>query len=72
MAIIIGVVSIKEHRKIVEAGYDLASFDDVKDTLLHDYSEEGEVGDHGVAVWVDCDVTDLLSPNLDRQKGDQE
>jgi hypothetical protein len=57
VAIVIGAVSVQEHQRIREAGYALASFDEVRDLLLR-YA--GENGDHAMAVWVDCDVTDLL------------
>ena len=57
MAIVIGAVSVQEHQRIREAGYALASFNEVRDLLLR-YA--GENGDHAMAVWVDCDVTDLL------------
>lgn len=57
MAIVIGAVSVQEHQRVREAGYALASFDEVRDLLLR-YA--GENGDHAMAVWVDCDVTDLL------------
>ena len=57
MAIVIGAVNVREHKRIREAGYALASFDEVRDLLL---GYAGENGDHAMAVWVDCDATDLL------------
>ena len=57
MAIVIGAVSVQEHQQVREAGYALASFDEVRDLLLRC---AGENGDHAIAVWVDCDVTDIL------------
>jgi len=57
VAIVIGAVSVQEHQRVREAGYALASFDEVRDLLL---SYAGENGDHAMAVWVDCDVIDLL------------
>ena len=54
MAIVIGTVSVQEHQRIREAGYALASFDEVRDLLLR------YAGENAMAVWVDCDVTDLL------------
>ena len=57
MAIVIGVVNIQEHQRIREIGYDLASFEQVSDLLLH---YKGENGDHSMAIWVDCDMIDLL------------
>jgi hypothetical protein len=58
VAIVIGAVNVREHERIREAGYALASFDEVRDLLL---GYAGENGDHAMAVWVDCDVTDLLA-----------
>ena len=57
MAIVIGAVSVQEHQRIRGAGYTLASFDEVRDLLL---GYAGENGDHAMAVWVDCAMTDLL------------
>lgn len=59
MAIVIGLVTIEEHRKIRASGYELAGWKDIDDF----YSGRRPVlpeGDHSIAVWVDCDVTDLL------------
>jgi hypothetical protein len=57
MAIVIGAVSKQEHHRIRQAGYTPASFDEMRDLLL---GYAGENGDHALAVWVDCDLAELL------------
>lgn len=55
MAIVVGEASTKEQRRIAEAGYELATEDTISDMEARVRSRKW------TAVWVDCDVTDLLS-----------
>ena len=62
MAIIVGIVSQEDRAHIVRAGYTLA--DHPADLpLLKDMQPFGGAQEEAVAVWVDCDVIDLLSPD---------
>lgn len=59
MAIVAGIVSREDRSHIVQAGYTLANHPAVL-PLLRDMQPCGAAGEEAVAVWVDCDVTDLL------------
>ena len=59
MAIVIGIVSQEDRTHIVRAGYTLADHTAVL-PLLKDMEPFGATEEEAVAVWVDCDVTDLL------------
>ena len=59
MAIVVGLVSQEDRAHIVRAGYTLADHPAVL-PLLKDIQPFGAVEEEAVAVWVDCDVTDLL------------
>jgi hypothetical protein len=59
MAIVIGIVSQEDRTHIVRAGYTLADHAAVL-PLLKDMEPFGATEEKAVAVWVDCDVTDLL------------
>ena len=59
MAIVIGIVSQEDRTHIVRAGYTLADHAAVL-PLLKDMEPFGATEEEAVAVWVDCDVTDLL------------
>jgi hypothetical protein len=63
---VIGIVSMGEHKQICEEGYELASWDEIKELYL-EHMGANENGDHAIAVWVEsADVTDLLL--IERQK----
>ena len=59
MAIVVGIVSQEDRVQIVRAGYTLAGHPAVL-SLLKDMQPFGAIEEEAVAVWVDCDVTDLL------------
>ena len=59
MAIVVGIVSQEDRTLIVRAGYTLADHPAVL-PLLKDMEPFGATEEEAVAVWVDCDVTDLL------------
>ena len=59
MAIVIGIVSQEDRTHIVRAGYTLADHAAVL-PLLKDMEPFDATEEEAVAVWVDCDVTDLL------------
>ena len=59
MAIIVGIVSQEDRAHIVQAGYTLADHPAVL-RLLRDMQPFGAAEEEAVAVWADCDVTDLL------------
>ena len=59
MAIVVGIVSQEDRRHIVRAGYTLADHPAVL-PLLKDMQPFSATEEEAVAVWVDCDVTDLL------------
>ena len=59
MAIVIGIVSQEDRAHIVQAGYTLADHPAVL-PLLKDRHPFGTASEEAIAVWVDCDVTDLL------------
>ena len=59
MAIVVGIVSQEDRTHIVRAGYKLADHPAVL-PLLKDMEPFGATEEEAVAVWVDCDVTDLL------------
>ena len=59
MAIVVGIVSREDRAHIVQAGYTLADHAAVL-PLLKDMKPFGATEEEAVAVWVDCDVTDLL------------
>jgi hypothetical protein len=59
MAIVVGIVSQEDRTHIVRAGYTLADHPAVL-PLLKDMHPFGTTSEEAVAVWVDCDVTDLL------------
>jgi hypothetical protein len=59
MAIVAGIVSQEDRAHIVQAGYTLADHAAVL-PLLKDMQTFGAAEEEAVAVWVDCDVTDLL------------
>ena len=59
MAIVVGIVSQEDRTHIVQTGYTLADHTAVL-PLLRDMQPFGTAEEEAVAVWVDCDVTDLL------------
>ena len=59
MAIVIGIIPQEDRTHIVQAGYSLADHTAVL-PLLKDMRPFGAAEEEAVAVWVDCDVTDLL------------
>ena len=59
MAIVIGIVSQVDRKHIIQAGYTLADHPAVL-RLLRDMQLYGAAEEEAVAVWADCDVTDLL------------
>jgi len=60
MAIVVGIVSELEYERIKAAGYDEADFEDIKQVYCADPELYDEPGFFALAVWVDCDVEDLL------------
>jgi hypothetical protein len=58
VAIVLGHVTPQEQAALLEAGYDPASREAVDD-LFHATPEGGDVA---AAFWVDCDLTQLLTP----------
>ena len=56
MAIIVGLTDSEEVRVLQEAGYDFATLETIQSLFT--------LGSSVVAIWVDCDITDLLSPPL--------
>ena len=59
MAIVVGIVPQEDRTHIVRAGYTLADHPAVL-PLLKDMQPFSAIEEEVVAVWVDCDVTDLL------------
>ena len=59
MAVVIGVVSKQDAERIVQAGYNLAEHRPVQ-PLLQDMRSLCTGDETSIAVWVDCDPTDLL------------
>ena len=74
MAIVVGIVSQEDRTLIVRAGYTLADHPAVL-PLLKDMEPFGATEEEAVAVWVDCDVTDLSNEECPifrtRSLGDQ-
>lgn len=56
MAIILGMSDSKETHQLLEAGYEVAPASVITALLAS--------GEAVMAVWVDCDISDLLSPPL--------
>ena len=59
MVIIVGIVSQEDRTHIVRAGHTLADHPTVL-PLLKDMQPLSATEEEAVAVWVDCDVTELL------------
>lgn len=68
MPVIVGIVSKEEKDRIIKAGYDLFREGGLIEPLLDDMEGVRVDGEEPIALWVDCDVTELL--DLRDEEGD--
>jgi len=70
MAIVVGIVSEAELERIKAAGYEMSSLQEVITVLQHSALTTDDVRLIAAAVWVPCDVEDLLDiPGKEKANG---